>query len=132
MSRRRTSISLGLATTLLVACATSPEPTPEDTRAEALGHVQIPQTWSAPADAAPIEAGWLAAFNDPQLDALVAQALAHNPDLAMAAARVEQANAQVDLAAAQLQPAIGILGRGGGGRTPSPTSSPRSMAACCA
>lgn len=113
MSRRRTSISLGLATTLLVACATSPEPTPEDTRAEALGHVQIPQTWSAPADAAPVEAGWLAAFNDPQLDALIAQALAHNPDLAMAAARVEQANAQVDLAAAQLQPAIGILGRGG-------------------
>ena len=113
MSPLRTAVSLGLTTALLAACATAPEPTPEDTRAEALGHVQIPSTWATPANAAPVETGWLATFNDPQLDALVAEALAHNSDLAVAAARVEQADAQVDLAAAQLQPAIGVLGRGG-------------------
>ena len=112
MSRRRASLFLGLAATLLAGCVTT-EPTPEDTRAEALQHVQVPQAWSRQASAAPVEAGWLATFGDPQLDALVAEALEHNPDLEMAAARVEQAEAQVDLAAAQLKPAIGILGRAG-------------------
>lgn len=113
MSPLRTAASLGLTAAFLAACATAPEPTPEGTRAEALGHVQVPSTWATPANAAPVEAGWLATFNDPQLDVLVTEALAHNADLAAAAARVEQAEAQVDLAAAQLQPAIGVLGRGG-------------------
>ncbi|NUS61899.1 MAG: efflux transporter outer membrane subunit [Lysobacter sp.] len=112
MQRRRASLFLGLAATLLAGCVTT-EPTPEETRAEALQHVQVPQAWSRQASAAPVEAGWLATFGDPQLDALVAEALEHNPDLEMAAARVEQAEAQVDLAAAQLKPAIGILGRAG-------------------
>ncbi|MCC8362707.1 efflux transporter outer membrane subunit [Lysobacter sp. A6] len=113
MSRRRASFGLGLAATLLAGCATAPEPTPDETRADALQHVQVPQAWARQASTAPVEAGWLATFGDPQLDALVIEALAHNPDLAMAAARVEQAEAQVDLAAAQLKPAIGILGRAG-------------------
>ncbi len=107
------SISLGLVAALLAGCATLPEPTPADTRAEALGHVQVPQAWAVPASAAPVEAGWLATFGDPQLDALVREALAHSPDLAIAAARVEQADAQLDLANAQLKPAIGLLGRAG-------------------
>jgi multidrug efflux system outer membrane protein len=114
MTRRGASLGFGLAVTLLAGCATAPEPRPEDTRAEALQHAQVPQAWSSRgASAAPVEAGWLATFGDAQLDALVAEALEHNPDLAMAAARVEQADAQVDLAAAQLKPAIGILGRAG-------------------
>lgn len=114
MSSLRTSLSLGLAlVALLAGCATSPEPTHADTRVEALGHVQMPQTWSMEANAAPVETGWLSSFGDPQLEALVSEALAHNPDLAMAAARVEQAEAQVDLATAQLKPAIGLLGRAG-------------------
>ncbi len=113
MSPRPTPLMLGLAAALLAACATSPEPRLEDTRTEALSHVQIPETWSMPANAAAVETGWLATFNDPQLDALVAEALAYNPDLVIAASRVEQAEAQVDLTAAQLQPAISILGRAG-------------------
>jgi len=113
MSRPLTPYALGLVAMLLAGCATLPEPKPNDTRAEALGHVQIPQTWLMGVNAAPVEAGWLATFNDPQLNALVAEALANNPDLAMTVARVEQAEAQVDLATAQLKPAIGILGRAG-------------------
>lgn len=112
MSRPRTTLAIALATTLVAGCV-SLEPTPEETRAEALQHVQLPQAWSMRANAAPVAAGWLSTFGDPQLDALVAEAIEHNPDLAMAAARVEQAEAQVDLAAAQLKPAIGILGRAG-------------------
>lgn len=112
MSRLRTTLALALATTFVAGCV-SLEPTPEETRAEALEHVQLPQSWSMQANNAPVAAGWLSTFGDPQLDALVAEAIEHNPDLAMAAARVEQAEAQVDLAAAQLKPAIGILGRAG-------------------
>ena len=110
---QRATLALALAATLAAGCATSPEPAPDDTRAQALTNAQLPQAWSMKANAAPVEAGWLASFRDPQLEALVAEALAHNPNLAMAAARVEQAEAQVDLASAQLKPAIGILGRAG-------------------
>jgi NodT family efflux transporter outer membrane factor (OMF) lipoprotein len=118
MSRRRATFAIALAATLFVGtllagCVTKPEPKPEDTRAEALTNAPVPPSWSMPASSAPVEAGWLSTFRDPQLDALVAEALQHNPDLAIAAARVEQAEGQVDLAAAQLKPAIGILGRAG-------------------
>ncbi|MBO9627793.1 MAG: TolC family protein, partial [Microbacterium sp.] len=44
---------------------------------------------------------------------LVYEALQNNPDLWVASARLEMANAQVDLAEAQLKPAIGVLGRAG-------------------
>ncbi|MCT9812818.1 efflux transporter outer membrane subunit [Acidovorax sp. Be4] len=113
MSRSPVSLSLGLVAMLFAGCAVSPEPGPGDTRAQALSQVQVPQTWSMPSNPAPVAAGWLATFDDPQLSALVAEALAQNPNLAVAAARVEQAEAQVDLANAQLKPAIGILGRAG-------------------
>ena len=54
--------------------------------------------------------GWLAAFNDPQLDALVQEALAYNPDLQVAAARVEQAAAFVKVAGATLYPQVNAAG----------------------
>ena len=113
MATRRIAFASGLAAALLAGCVTSPEPTADEVQAQALGHVTVPQAWANKANAAPVEAGWLATFGDPQLDALVIEALEYNPDLAMAAARIEQADAQVDLAQAQLKPAIGILGRAG-------------------
>jgi NodT family efflux transporter outer membrane factor (OMF) lipoprotein len=57
---------------------------------------------------------WLASFNDPQLDALVREALANNPDLQVAAARVEQAASFVKVAGATLYPQVNALARGGG------------------
>ncbi|HEY0504143.1 MAG TPA: efflux transporter outer membrane subunit [Lysobacter sp.] len=99
--------------TLLSACAVLPEPTGDEVREQALGRVAIPPNWSAQASAAQVEDGWLATFHDPVLSQLVYEALAQNPDLLMAAARVEQANAQLDIAQAQLRPAIGLLGRAG-------------------
>ena len=41
---------------------------------------------------------WLATFADPRLDALVTEAMANNPDLQVAAARVEVAAEYVKLA----------------------------------
>ena len=113
MARDRIALVSGLALALLAGCATSPEPTADEVQAQALGHVEVPAGWRMGANAAPVEAGWLATFGDQQLDALVVEALEFNHDMAMAAARVEQAEAQVDLATAQLKPAIGILGRAG-------------------
>jgi len=97
----------------LAGCATLPEPTGDQVRADALNTVAIPPNWSAQASQAQVDQGWLADFNDPRLTELVHEALARNPDLLIAAARVEQANAQVDIAKAQLLPAIGLIGRGG-------------------
>ncbi|MDI9238582.1 efflux transporter outer membrane subunit [Lysobacter sp. LF1] len=94
-------------------CALLPEPSGEEVREKALGHTTIPPNWSAQAIAAQVDEGWLASFNDPELTRFVHEALANNPDLLMAASRVEQANAQVDLAEAKLKPAIGLIGRAG-------------------
>jgi len=98
---------------LATGCAVLPEPTGDEVRGQALGYTTIPPNWSAQASAAQVDEGWLASFNDPVLTRLVHEALEHNPDLLMAAARVEQANAQVDLAESKLKPAIGLLGRAG-------------------
>lgn len=98
---------------LVAGCAVLPEPTGDEVREQALGYTTIPPNWSAQASAAQVDEGWLASFNDPTLTQLVHEALEHSPDLLMAAARVEQANAQVDLAEAKLKPALGLLGRAG-------------------
>jgi NodT family efflux transporter outer membrane factor (OMF) lipoprotein len=50
---------------------------------------------------------WWRAFGDPQLDALVAQALEGSPTLAIADARLRKARAQAGLADAARKPAVG-------------------------
>lgn len=110
LARRALAASL-LAS--LAACAVLPEPTGADVRTQALGGIAIPPNWSAASIAAQVDQGWLASFDDPVLTGLVHEALANNPDLRIAAARLEQANAQVDIAQAQLKPGIGLLGRAG-------------------
>lgn len=113
---RRLATKTALGACLLVVatgCAVLPEPTADEVQQHALGYTTIPPNWSAQASAARVDEGWLASFNDPALTRMVHEALAHNPDLLMAAARVEQANAQVDLAEARLKPALGLLGRAG-------------------
>ena len=49
-------------------------------------------------------------FNDAQLNALVSEAIANNPDLRVAATRVEQAAQYVELAKAALRPAVNLFG----------------------
>ena len=57
---------------------------------------------------------WLAAFGDPQLDALVKEAIAYNIDLRAAAARVEEAAGYLKASGATLYPQVNLLARGGG------------------
>ncbi len=100
-----------LAATLPAGCALKSPPERADVQAEALPAVQQPDAWrSGGADAGAVEDAWLAAFRDPRLDALVAEALASNPDLMAAAARVEQAAAYVESASSGLYPQVYAIG----------------------
>ena len=52
--------------------------------------------------------------SDEQLTALVVEAIAHNPNLQIGAARMEQALLYAKLAGARLYPSVDLLARGGG------------------
>jgi outer membrane protein, multidrug efflux system len=104
-----------LALLVLAGCALKAPPERADIAKQALPNLQVPPAWNSPGGAAGVIADkWLASFNDPQLDALVQEALANNPDLQVAAARVEQAAAFVKVAGATLRPQVNALARGGG------------------
>lgn len=109
-TRRRTP---GLAAALLLsACALKTPPEQPDVQKQALPGVNTPATWQSDGSGAgSVAAGWLATFHDPSLDALVEEALAHNPDLMVAAARVEQAAAYVKVAGADLYPQVAAIGQ---------------------
>jgi NodT family efflux transporter outer membrane factor (OMF) lipoprotein len=100
----------------LAGCALKSPPERDELSQQALPNLKVPPEWAA-GDASPAGAvgdRWLASFNDPQLDALVQEALAYNPDLQVAAARVEQAAGFVKIAGATLYPQVNLLARGGG------------------
>jgi NodT family efflux transporter outer membrane factor (OMF) lipoprotein len=104
-----------LALTVLSGCALKAPPKREHIALQALPNLKVPERWADPSGVAgAVGAGWLASFNDPQLDALVREALANNPDLQVAAARVEQAASFVKVAGATLYPQVNALARGGG------------------
>lgn len=109
---RLRGLTLGLAVTaLLSACALKEPPERSAVAREALPGVQTPDAWrSQGATAEPVDDRWLESFADPQLDALVAEALANNPDLKVAAARVEQAAAYVEEASSDLYPQVNAIG----------------------
>jgi NodT family efflux transporter outer membrane factor (OMF) lipoprotein len=97
----------------VAGCALKSPPPREEVAAQAMPNVRVMESWSA-ASASPgaVADRWLAGFNDAQLDALVAEALAYNPDLRIAAARVEQAAAYVRLSGATLYPQVNLIARG--------------------
>ncbi len=68
----------------------------------------------APGTAGTVADNWLASWNDPALNALVAEALAYNTDLRTAAARVDLAAAYLRAAASPLYPQVNLMARGGG------------------
>jgi NodT family efflux transporter outer membrane factor (OMF) lipoprotein len=104
-----------LAAALLAGCALKAPPERDGMRQEALPNLAVPAQWAQPGGVAgAVSSGWLADFNDPGLDALVREAIANNPDLRAAAARIEQAAAYVKAAGATLYPQVNLLARGGG------------------
>jgi NodT family efflux transporter outer membrane factor (OMF) lipoprotein len=109
--RFRAVILVAVAASLPAGCALKSPPEREQVVAQALPGVQTPDAWKSPgAGSGPVAESWLATFNDPRLDALVAEALAHNPDLKVAAARVERAAAYVEQAGSGLKPQVSAIG----------------------
>jgi NodT family efflux transporter outer membrane factor (OMF) lipoprotein len=112
----RLTAAFAFALALLAGCAVDPPPPPAELRSQALPQLQVPAQWSAaPASsAAGAPLVWLEQFDDAQLAALVAEAMLHNPDLRVAAGRVQLASEYVNLAESKLYPQVNLLARGGG------------------
>jgi len=111
--RRTRTTELFCCTLLLSGCATPLQepPTPEEVLEDALPETtEIRAEWAAPAeDAGQVDDGWLATFKDPQLDALVAEALnTQNPNLRVLSAQVDRATAAARLAGAALKPTVAL------------------------
>src|SRR5205085_6783989 len=71
---------------------------------------KIPGTWLGPHRGGDGVPKWIRSFGDPELTALVADAVERNPDLKAAAARVEASRAAVRVAASSLYPRIALKG----------------------
>ena len=114
MSARNTTLALAVFAAL-AGCALKPSPKPEDIRPQAMPNVAVPGQWAAEGAAtSPVAGGWLATFDDARLHALVTEAIAYNPDLRVAATRVEVASEYVNIADSTLYPQVNLLARGGG------------------
>jgi len=111
ISRTALTVVLALAAG---GCAMQSAPRGGDLRTEVLPNASLPESWKTGAPTGQFSDGWLARFNDPQLLALVDEAMANNPDLKVAAARIEQASAVVTAAGGSLWPAVVAYGRAGG------------------
>jgi len=85
---------------LLAGCASIPHVRPE------VGQVSAATMGLAGGPAVTIAPDWWAAIGDPQLDRIMADALANSPSLAEASARLRIARAAVDTSRAGLQPQI--------------------------
>lgn len=87
---------------------------------------EMPKAYTAPYAAAQAEVTteWWKSFSSPELTGFVETAQASNLDLAVAAARVQQAQAQTGEAAASLFPSIDLSGgaRRQGSKTPFPST----------
>jgi multidrug efflux system outer membrane protein len=117
MHRSRTAgplpvLSAAVLAVLAGGCALKAPPTGEELNRQAYGEVVLPAAWTAGgATAGAVQDGWVASFGDDRLNALVAEAIAHNSDLRAAAAVVEQAAAYVRIAGGSVYPAIDLLGK---------------------
>ena len=110
MTARHKTLSLAVMA-VLGGCAITPPPAPEEIRASALQGTEIRAEWSAGQPAAgPISDQWLRTFADPRLDVLVEEAISRNPDLRVAATRVEQSAAYAEMARGALRPSVNLGG----------------------
>jgi NodT family efflux transporter outer membrane factor (OMF) lipoprotein len=79
-----------------------------------MGGTDVTTPWRAAEPVAgTVQDNWLATFGDAQLDALVAEAVQRNPDLRVAATKVEQATEQLRIAEAARRPQVSIAATGG-------------------
>ena len=104
-----TLVVLGLA---LGGCALQTPPRQTEVLKQSLPEgTQVPPAWRADAKTGAVTDDWLTRFNDPGLDAIVAESMANNLDLRQAADRVAMARQAIAVVGAQLLPQLnGQLG----------------------
>ena len=110
LRRARAVVAAAAVTTAAVVagCALSAPPDGQQLVVDALpAGTTIPATWQASASDATVTDDWIETFNDPVLDALVAEAIANNRDLAQAAEAVRIAQQAVLVVGARLLPQVG-------------------------
>ena len=96
---------------LVAACAVKEPPqTPEVVEDALPPTTEVSAEWTAPADdTGQVDDGWLKSFDDPELEALVDEALQkHNPNMRLLSAQVDRAVATARLAGAALQPTVAL------------------------
>jgi len=90
-----------LPTLFLTGCLGAPPFDPPETG------TTVPVQWTGARNVSgAVQTGWLRDFRDPRLDEIVATAIERNPDLKIAASRVEQARAGTTIATSPLFPQI--------------------------
>src|SRR5256884_8284132 len=111
-ARRCTLLLLVNAGSLVLAgCALKNPPVGADIMPES-ARAKIPGSWAGPHRSGAVVPNWIHNFGDPELNALVADAVERNPDLKAAAARVEASRAALRIAASSLYPRIAMKGLG--------------------
>ncbi|KGQ19845.1 NodT family RND efflux system outer membrane lipoprotein [Lysobacter dokdonensis DS-58] len=109
---RPSFLPLALATSVFLAgCASTHGLAPESQPRDANATLATKQSFGATSDARFPAQAWWKAYGDPQLDALIDEALSGTPSLAAADARVRQAAAQAGLADAARKPTLGASGQ---------------------
>src|SRR5947208_4322843 len=108
----RSTVLLAIASSLVLAgCAIKQPPFGADIMPES-ARAKSPGSWARSHRSAEVVPGWIRNFGDPELNALVADAVQRNPDLTAGAARVEASRAAVRIAASSLYPRIAMKGLG--------------------
>ena len=98
---------------LVSGCALSKPPPQAELVTNALPVATIPSAWFADGITNLVVNDWLKAFNDANLEAIVAEAITNNLNLREAAERVEMARQNVVVVGSQMKPQIGVdLGLG--------------------
>src|SRR4029077_2351515 len=104
----KSRVLLGAAACLtLASCAIRQPPVGEEIMPES-ARARIPGHWAGPHRSGNVVPNWVLTFHDPELTALVADAIERNPDLKAAAARGEASRAAVRIAASSLYPRIAM------------------------
>jgi len=106
----RTLAFSALAALLLGGCAHNVVPTKVLTDELKANGPQPPRRFQSSYVGGTVRDGWLKCFRDPTLNRLVREAQRNNPDIQIAAARVEKAVAQMNLTASGLYPTVSLSG----------------------
>lgn len=108
---RRIALSRAVRAAILVsamgvaACASLPLPRERLSQIKSADTYASEQSFAAPAGQWPTESWWVV-YGDSQLDALMAEALADSPSIAVANARLRRAQAVAEIAGAARQPQL--------------------------